>query len=97
MDGIIAERLALEMPPFSSKRAAAGRAAEPKKAVKKERQQKSGSRAPALRMAMRYGSAGKMKMSSHYGLVREFRKGQTEVLREGTNKNVTNGPVRTAL
>jgi hypothetical protein len=50
-----------------------------------------------VRVWMRQWCAGNVKICSCLGVVREFRKGQTEVLEEGTNTNVTNGPVRPAL
>jgi hypothetical protein len=56
------------------------------------RKREQSSRAPE-----RQWCAGNVKNSSCWGLVREFRKWQTEVLGKGTNKNETNGPVRTAL
>ncbi len=87
MDGIIAESFS----PLATRRGVS--------CAGSERMVESGSQAPALQMQAKGGTGvpEKRKFVHVDGLVREFRKWQTEVLEEGTNKNVTDGPVRTAL
>ncbi len=90
MDGIIAES-------FTPKRRATAFYPGCKQSKGSERWTRAVESAVEIRARVRQWCAANVKNCSLWRLVRESRKRETEVLEEGTNWNVTNGPVRPAL